>query len=217
MKKLIALVLVICCLPLMALATTTPSTGTTDGYDPNSVTEFVMNTSQETPVFNIGEANKALYSTPILLTSFGQSADSSMLEALIKRAGITDYAFLPLATAADIANYKTVIIAVGASSKGLGAAGISEATETERADAIIAAIKENDVQVIMCHLGGAIRRGALSDKFTNMVLDVASFGLVVEDANFDYMFSNYAAEKEMPLTFIYAIVNGVAVFKDLFN
>ena len=40
--------------------------------------------------------------------------------------------------------------------------------------------------------------------------------LVVEDANFDGMFTKYAEEHELPLTFIYAIANGVAVFTELF-
>lgn len=217
MKKVFAFVLSLMLLCTAAAAqATTASTGTVDGYDPNQAVEFTMHTSQAEPVYNLGEVDKALFEGPILLTSFGQSADSAMLEALMKRAKVTDYTFNATATADMIKNYKTIVIAAGASSKGLGAAGISESAETERAEAVVAAIKESGAKVICCHLGGSIRRGALSDKYTNMVLDVSSYALVVEDANFDGMFSNYAEAHSMPMTFLYGIVNGVKVFSELF-
>ena len=170
----------------------TSSQGTIDGYDPNEKSDFVMNTSESTRTFNMGEADASQFSTPILVTSFGQSADASMMDAIMKKAGVADYTFNALATAEDVKNYKTVIIVCGASSKGKPA-------------------------VIMCHLGGAIRRGALSDKLTDMVLDVANYLVVVEDANYDYKFSKFAEEKNVPLTFLYAIADGVSVFSGLFS
>lgn len=195
----------------------TSSQGTIDGYDPNEKSDFVMNTSESTRTFNMGEADASQFSTPILVTSFGQSADASMMDAIMKKAGVADYTFNALATAEDVKNYKTVIIVCGASSKGLGAAGISESDETARAEAIMTAIGESKPAVIMCHLGGAIRRGALSDKLTDMVLDVANYLVVVEDANHDYKFSKFAEEKNVPLTFLYAIADGVSVFSGLFS
>lgn len=197
--------------------TYTSSQGTVDGYDPNQKTEFAMNTSESVRTFNIGEVDPALFATPILVTSFGQSADTSMMDAIMKRSGVKDYAFNALATDADIKNYKTVIIVCGASSKGLGAAGISEADETARAEKIMAAIKETNPAVIMCHLGGSMRRGTLSDKLTDMVLEVAKYMVVVEDANFDGKFTTVAQEKNIPLTYLFAIKDGMDVFSALFN
>lgn len=197
--------------------TYTSSQGTVDGYDPNQKTEFAMNTSESVRTFNIGEVDPALFATPILVTSFGQSADTSMMDAIMKRSGVKDYAFNALATDADIKNYKTVIIVCGASSKGLGAAGISETDETARAEKIMAAIKETNPAVIMCHLGGSMRRGTLSDKLTDMVLEVAKYMVVVEDANFDGKFTTVAQEKNIPLTYLFAIKDGMDVFSALFN
>ena len=197
--------------------TYTSSQGTVDGFDPNQKTEFAMNTSESVRTFNIGEVDPSLFATPILVTSFGQSADTSMMDAIMKRSGVKDYAFNALATDADIKNYKTVIIVCGASSKGLGAAGISEADETARAEKIMAAIKETNPAVIMCHLGGSMRRGVLSDKLTDMVLEVAKYMVVVEDANFDGKFTTVAQEKNIPLTDLYAIKDGMDVFSALFN
>ena len=140
--------------------TYTSSQGTVDGFDPNQKTEFAMNTSESVRTFNIGEVDPSLFATPILVTSFGQSADTSMMDAIMKRSGVKDYAFNALATDADIKNYKTVIIVCGASSKGLGAAGISEADETARAEKIMAAMSgrfeiQRDAEV---HGGGGGRQ-----------------------------------------------------------
>ena len=182
----------------------------------NQKTEFAMNTSESVRTFDVGTVDASQFATPILVTSFGQSADASMMDAIMKKAGVKEYAFNALATDADVKNYKTVIIVCGASTKGLGAAGISEADETARAEKLMAAIKESNPAVIMCHLGGSIRRGALSDKFTDMVLEVAKYMVVVEDANFDGKFTTAASEKNIPLTYLYAIADGVKVFSALF-
>lgn len=197
--------------------TYTSSQGTVDGYDPNQKSDFEMNTSEENRIFNIGEVDASLFEAPILVTSFGQSADTSMMDAIMKRSGVKDYAFNALATDADVKNYKTVIIVCGASSKGLGAAGISEADETARAEKFMAAVKETNPAVIMAHLGGSMRRGTLSDKLTDMVLEVAKYMVVVEDANFDGKFTKVAQEKNIPLTYIYAIKDGMDVFPALFS
>ena len=197
--------------------TYTSSQGTVDGFDPNQKTEFAMNTSESVRTFNIGEVDPSLFATPILVTSFGQSADTSMMDAIMKRSGVKDYAYNALATDADVKNYKTVIIVCGASSKGLGAAGISEADETARAEKFMAAVKESAPAVIMAHLGGSMRRGTLSDKLTDMVLEVAKYMVVVEDANFDGKFTQFAQEKNIPLTFLYSVKDGMEVFPPLFN
>lgn len=195
----------------------TSSQGTVDGYNPNQKTEFEMNTSETNRIFNIGEVDASLFEAPILITSFGQNADTSMMDAIMKRSGVKDYAFNALATDADVKNYKTIIIVCGASTKGLGAAGISEADETARAEKFMAAVKENDPAVILAHLGGSMRRGALSDKLTDMVLEAAKYMVVVEDANFDGKFTTAAQEKNIPLTFLFAIKDGMDVFPALFN
>lgn len=194
----------------------TSSQGTVDGYDPNQKTEFAMNTSEDNRIFNIGEVDASQFETPLLITSFGQSADTSMVDAMMKRSGVKDYAFNALAADGDVKNYKTVIIVCGASTKGLGAAGISEADETARAEKIMAAVKENGTAVIMAHLGGSMRRGVLSDKLTDMVLETAKYMVVVEDANFDGKFTAFAQEKNIPLTFLYAVKDGMDVLPALF-
>lgn len=196
---------------------TTPSTGTVDGsYDPNATVDFTMQTSADNSIVTVGEIDKTLYETPVLVTSFGQSTDAAMLDTVMKKVGV-EYTFDATADASVIANYKTVIIAVGASTKGLGAAGISEADETARAEAVMQAIKDNDVEVICCHIGGSTRRGTLSDTYADLVMAEASYIVLKEDANFDYKFTTYAEDNSKPITLIYSTKDTVSVFTDLFT
>ena len=197
--------------------TTTPSTGTVDSeYDPNKNVEFTQETSEENRVVTKGKIDKSLYKQPVFVTSFGQSTDAAMLDTVMKRIGV-DYVYNATATADAIKGYKTVVIAVGASTKGLGAAGISEAEETARAREIMDYIKANDVEVICCHIGGSARRGTLSDLYADMVMDESSLIVLKEDANFDYKFTKYAEEHNKPISLIYATKDALTVFTEIFQ
>lgn len=173
-------------------------------------------TSEEKPVVTIGELDKSKYEAPVLVTSFGQSTDAAMLDNVMGRLDV-EYTYNAVATAEDVADYKTIIITVGASTKGLGAAGISEADETARAEAFMEAVKNSECEVICCHIGGNARRGALSDKFADMVLAESSYVIVKEDGDFDGKFVGFAEENNIPITLVLQTKNTVTVLTDLFT
>ena len=203
--------------PAQTAATTTPSTGTVDSeYDPNKTVDFTQETNEDKRVVTKGTIDKSLYKQPVFVTSLGQSTDAAMLDTVMKRIGV-DYVYNATATADAIKGYKTVVIAVGASTKGLGAAGISEAEETARAKAIMDYIKANDVEVICCHIGGSARRGTLSDLYADMVMEESSLIVLKEDANFDYKFTKYAEEHNVPISLIYATKDALTVFTEIFQ
>lgn len=192
------------------------STATSSAGGPATDPSYVMRTSDaERVVTENGTFTKDQIKTPVLVTSVGQSADVSMLDALMKKVG-ADYTFNSTATAEDVAAAGTVIVASGASSKGLGAAGISVDDEAARAAEILQAAKDNGVTVIMAHLGGAARRGSLSDQFNELVLQDAAYIIVVEDGNTDGKFTDYAAEKNVPITLVKSIADAVTPLTDLF-
>jgi len=196
---------------------TTPSTGTVDSeYDPNKTVDFAQETSEENRIVRKGKINKSLYKQPVFVTSFGQSTDAAMIDNVMKKIG-ADYVYNATATAEAMKGYKTVVIAVGASTKGLGAAGISESEETARAKAIMDYIKANDVEVICCHIGGSARRGTLSDLYADMVMEESSLIVLKEDANFDYKFTKYAAEHNVPICLIYATKDALTLFEEIFR
>ncbi len=204
-----------------AATTTTPSTGTVDAeYDPNKTVDFVQQTSDSNRIVTVGSLEGLAFETPVFITSFGQSTDAAMLDTVMKninKAKTVEYVYNATATADALKGYKTVVIAVGASTKGLGAAGISEADETARATEIINYLKANpEVKVICCHIGGSARRGTLSDVYADMVMEIASLIVLKEDANFDYKFTTYAEEHNIPISLVYATKDTITVFKEVF-
>ena len=158
------------------------------------------------------------YEGPYCLTAIGQSADVAMMDALFKMVGVKDYSFDTLATPNDIAKAKTVIICSGMSSKGLGAAGISLEDEKIRADQVLAICKSRGINVVFAHLGGSARRGPTSDEFSDQVMGLASYMLVVEGGggNDDGKFTTFATRNNVPITLTYNIVDCLDTLRQLF-
>lgn len=221
MKKTIAIiVIIVVAISVMSAATknTTPSTGTAQGsatYSAETAANYKYQTSSSNRMVTIG-TKSVEFEAPVLVTSFGQSTDGSMIEQVMKRLKTVAYTYNPTATGADLAGIKTVVIAVGNSTKGLGAAGISQEQETQRAKEFMAAVKNAGVDVICCHIGGATRRGALSDAFADMVLPLSSFIVVKEDGNEDGKFTTFATSNNVPITLVYGSKDTVDAFKAIF-
>ena len=70
-------------------------------------------------------------SPPVLVTSIGQSLDGFQVQLAVRRAGIA-FQYDPRAEADKLAEVKTVFLAVGASLKGFGDAGITIKDELAR-------------------------------------------------------------------------------------
>ena len=222
MKKTIAIILVVTvAISMMSAATknTTPSTGTAQGsatYSAETAANYKYQTSSSNRMVTIG-TKSVEFEAPVLVTSFGQSTDGSMIEQVMKRLKTVSYSYNPTATGADLDGVKTVVIAVGNSTKGLGAAGISQEQETARAKGFMAAVEKKGVKVILCHIGGATRRGSLSDAFADMVLPLSSYMVVKEDGNEDSKFTSYASAHSIPITLVYGSKDTVDAFRLIFN
>ena len=222
MKKTIAIiVIIVVAISVMSAATknTTPSTGTAQGsatYSAETAANYKYQTSSSNRMVTIG-TKSVEFEAPVLVTSFGQSTDGSMIEQVMKRLKTVSYSYNPTATGADLDGVKTVAIAVGNSTKGLGAAGISQEQETARAKEFMAAVEKKGVTVILCHIGGATRRGSLSDAFADMVLPLSSYMVVKEDGNEDSKFTSYASAHSIPITLVYGSKDTVDAFRLIFN
>lgn len=132
--------------------------------------------------------SEPIFEGPVLITSVGQSADGQLVKVLADRVGIS-YAYDSLAPASVVANYKTVILVVGGSSKGLGAAGINQEQEESRARALIAAAKDSGTKVLFMHVGGEARRGDLTDRFVTIAAPSSQYMIIVADGNKDSFIS----------------------------
>jgi hypothetical protein len=148
----------------------------------------------------LGQADRK-FQQPVLVTSSGQALDAFTVKTLLGRAGITA-SYDPKAMAEAIGGMKSVIIAVGASNKGFGQAGITAETETARTKAILDTAKSKNVAVLCVHIGGVERRKGLSVQFIELVCPVADHIVVSKDGNEDSYFTELSKSKGIPLTVI---------------
>ena len=222
MKRILLTMVMISLLVIPVFAatktSTTPSTGTVEGaatYSQEIAAQYKYQTDSKNRKVTIGTITEK-FQGPVLVTSFGQSTDGSMIEQGMKRLKTVAYTYNPTATSADLGGVKTGVIAVGNTTKGLGAAGISQDQDTARAKEFMAAVKKAGVKVICCHIGGATRRGALSNAFADMVLPLSSYILVKEDGNEDGKFTSFASSHNIPITLVYGSKDTVDAFKAIF-
>jgi hypothetical protein len=139
------------------------------------------------------QATTAFAEKPAILTAIGQSADIEMVKVLLNRSKV-QFTSDPLIKAAGLpGGARTLVLSIGGSSKGLGAAGISVDEEMARAKALIKRAKELGLKIIAVHVGGEARRGALSDAFIEVCVPSSDLVIVVEDGDKDGIFGKLAA------------------------
>lgn len=182
-----------------------------------TTTEAPANTEApaETTDTEKAQAGEFKAETPILLTSAGQSADVEMIKAMLDAAGIS-YTQENLATSANLADAKTLILAVGGSSKGLGAAGIDADEEAQRLQELIDAAKANGVKIVALHTGGEARRGELSDRFVTLAFENADYGIAVEDGDKDGLIKSSAEKNGSTVEYIKSITDTTESLKNIF-
>ncbi len=151
---------------------------------------------------DLTEISAGMFSTPAILTSIGQSADVDIANTLCSKAGI-EVTMNKSITGDELPDdCKTLILAVGGSSKGLGAAGIDADQELARTDALIAAAKEKGISILALHTGGSARRGTLSDSFINPAFQGCDAAIVVSEGDTDGLMAGILAGNSTPATYI---------------
>jgi hypothetical protein len=145
------------------------------------------------------QTTTAFAERPAVLTSVGQSADLEMVKVLLTRAKVP-FESDPLIKAVGLgSNAKTLVIVVGGSSKGLGAAGISADAELERAKALLKRARDLNMKIIAVHVGGEARRGTLSDTFIELCVPASDFVVVVAEGDKDSLFTRLAGSAKIGL------------------
>lgn len=156
------------------------------------------------------------FEQPLLITSAGQSAEVQLANVLAKRAGLTA-TLTKLATEKDIENVKTVVLVLGISLKGLGAAGLDMTQEKERVIALLEAAKSGSTPVLCLHLGGEARRGQISDELIELCLPYAAAVLLVKSGNGDGFFTKLCREKNISLIEVERTVDAITPLQNLFK
>jgi len=158
----------------------------------------------------------AAFETPVLLTSAGQSADVSLAAALARKAEIAA-TLVKAAEPKDLAGHKSLVLVLGASLKGLGAAGLDTAREKDRVRALLAAAKSRSLPVLCLHLGGEQRRGELSDEMIREFLPSARMAIVVASGDKDGLFAKICGENGIPLKLVDKTLDAVEPLKAVFK
>ena len=198
-------------------------------------------------VLNAQDVPKAQY--PVLTTSAGQSTDVETLNIIADEAGIGyDYCDVPTVEilsdgvgmggreSADTGfhveihtdleaypngtPYKTIMFAIGASLKGMGASGLTIEDEEKRLKEVIDYCKANDIFIVAVHIGGVSKRGAPGGDNERMIDAVAPFAdyiIVAKDSNKDGRFTTIAKEKNIPLTEVEYALGVVDIMKQMFE
>ncbi len=185
---------------------------------------------------------------PVLTTSAGQSADVNTLNIILEQAGVKyDYCDVPTAAmvkggvglsglktktgfhvevTTDLAkfkagtSYQTVIFAVGASLKGMGASGLTVEAEVKRVTEVIQFCKQNKIFVIGVHAGGQSKRGAAgsdNEKMIDAVMPFADYIIALKDGNKDGRFTKIAKDKGIPFTQVDYALGIVGLMKKAFQ
>jgi hypothetical protein len=185
---------------------------------------------------------------PILTTSAGQSNDVTTVNIVLEEAGIGfDYCDVPdvdmmkagvglgdkesgpgfhVEVYNDLTKfpkgtpYQTVIFAIGASLKGMGASGLTIETEEARLKRIIDYCKQNKTFILAVHVGGTALRGAPGSDNERMIDAVAPFAdyiIVTKESNKDSRFTKIAESKKIPLTEVDYALDLVAILKQVFE
>jgi Domain of unknown function (DUF6305) len=185
---------------------------------------------------------------PVLTTSAGQSNDATTVNIVLDEAAIGyDYCDVPdldimkagvgmgdkesgpgfhVETTTDLAKFpkgtpfKTVIFAIGASLKGMGASGLTVDTEEARLKRVIGYCQQNKIFIIGIHVGGTALRGAPGSDNERMIDTVAPFAdylIVTKESNKDGRFTKIAQAKKVPLTEVNYALDLVGIMKQVFQ
>lgn len=171
-------------------------------------------------LFSIGQGSTIKADLPVLITSCGQSPGATMLKVIFMRLKLDfkpkAYEVNMLAAAEDLIAqkdtgipYKSLIIVMGASLKGMGAAGISIDNELDRTSKLMEEAKNQGITIIGAHIEGKKRRAqgaAVGDNTDELSIDTVApnsdYLIVNEDGNSDDRFSVISTNKNIPMILV---------------
>lgn len=156
--------------------------------------------------------NQPVAKEPVLITSCGQSPGPAIIKVVLQKLNVA-FDLQPLASASDLQKkkesgqpYGSVIIVMGASLKGMGAAGISIADEIKRVSGVIQEARNQGLTIIGAHVEGMKRRAqgaAAGDTTDEQSIDAVAPNsdilLINKDGNSDGRFTTIAQAKKISL------------------
>jgi hypothetical protein len=181
------------------------------------------------PLALAAQAPEAKAELPVLITSCGQSNGPTTIKVVMGRLKMA-YDIDPLASPETLqakakagTPYKSLIITMGASLKGMGAAGIEIEDELARTAALIAEARKEGIKIIGAHIEGLKRRAqgaAAGDTTDEQSIDAvapnSNILLVYKEGNADGRFTVISQAKKIPLIEFEKTVDLIPALEKLF-
>ncbi len=152
---------------------------------------------------------------PGYITSAGQTSDAAIVKVLANTKLKLGFGYDIAAKPQAIAGVKTLVLVLGASNKGLGAAGLSLEQDMERVKNLIAESKKQGAKIISMHTGGTARRGEASNHVIALCVPLSDAVIVVEGGNADGFFTGLCEKAGVPLIEAASIAEAGSVLKSL--
>ncbi len=190
------------------------------GETPSASQEPQPSTPAQSEVVENGELDASLVgiaqNKTVYLTTVGQS-DTNIVGNVLNKSGATGaYSLKAMLRANEVEEGSVVLLTLGSSSKGLGAAGVDEAHEKARAAEFAAAAKAGKITLILFHVGGTTRRGTSSDPIIEAAFPGSAACFVVAEGNTDKFFTNLASSNNVKLYSVEKTLGLVDYAKGLF-
>jgi len=174
-------------------------------------------------------AQSSAFGQPAFIASVGQSAGAQQAKVLATRAGL-EFTFEARPDPAMLDGHQTLVVVLGASTKGLGAAGVDIDAEIAWATQLFEAARASGMSIVAMHIEGGTRRGPSSDRINSTFAPMADY-LIVKganpdqewteaeeaDGNADGLFTQIASENGIPITYIARTLDAVDALQQIFG
>lgn len=159
---------------------------------------------------------------PLFITNAGQGPGGKMARLLVIRSKAVEewtYNAEPWEKDLNEKPYKTLLVVIGSSAKGLGASGITIENEIARLEIMIKEAKRLNMQIIAAHIEGTARRdnvGGPNERSIEAIAPFADYIIVQKDGNADGKFTKIAEENNIPLTILDNTLDLIQVIEKMY-
>jgi hypothetical protein len=137
----------------------------------------------------------------ILITSAGQAVESTVLKSIANQLNLeSDYR--PRALAADLYDYKSVVIVVGFSKNGLSQTIRSIKEEYARSKELVMEAEANAIPVILVDITGVLREDAITHSLLETVIPHITYYIGLKNTNYSHDVRGLLKENHIPTTLV---------------
>jgi hypothetical protein len=153
---------------------------------------------------------------PVLITPVGQNPDGLMIKVVLGKLGVKNDYF-ELASSKDLDNnYRSVVMAVGVSFKGMGAAGLDCNDEINRTRKLVCEAVKEDCPIIFVYLGENPWREKRTGQLVKLIAPHSSYIIIKENSSKDKYFTEIVQEYKISLITVDNLTQLETVFKNIF-